>query len=141
MTKPNLSLEERIALHTKRLDNGCLVWTSYVPPHGYPLLKVGGRMQRVSRLLLNAGPGECALHTCDTPRCVERTHLFKGTHKDNTQDMIVKGRAKLGNCKIDKAIAEEIRSKAKLGRAALAAQYSLSKQHVGRILTGSAWRS
>lgn len=140
MTKPNLSIEERVALHTERLENGCLVWTSYVADHGYPRLRVDGRMQRVSRLLLNAGPDVLVLHTCDNTRCVERTHLFVGTHKDNTQDMIAKGRAKLGARKIDMATAEEIRASADLGSTALATQYGLSKMQVRRILARTAWR-
>lgn len=31
-------------------------------------------------------------HTCDTPPCVNPEHLFQGTAKDNTQDMMQKGR-------------------------------------------------
>jgi hypothetical protein len=32
------------------------------------------------------------LHSCDIPMCVKPDHLFIGTPKDNTQDMIHKGR-------------------------------------------------
>ena len=37
-------------------------------------------------------PGMCVLHRCDVPGCVNPDHLFVGTFKDNTQDMIRKGR-------------------------------------------------
>ncbi len=36
--------------------------------------------------------GQILMHKCDNPRCVNITHLITGTHKENTQDMIKKGR-------------------------------------------------
>jgi hypothetical protein len=44
---------------------------------------------------LTYGPipdGMVVCHHCDNPRCVRPEHLFLGTPKDNTQDMIRKGR-------------------------------------------------
>ncbi len=35
-------------------------------------------------------------HTCDNRVCVNWEHLFQGTHADNTQDMIQKGRMNMG---------------------------------------------
>lgn len=40
-------------------------------------------------------PGECILHSCDTPLCVRPDHLFKGDRGDNARDMANKGRAHL----------------------------------------------
>ena len=39
--------------------------------------------------------GFYVLHRCDNPPCVNPMHFFLGTHKDNTQDAIKKGRLKL----------------------------------------------
>ena len=37
-------------------------------------------------------PYPCALHHCDNPLCVRFDHLWEGTHTDNRQDCIAKGR-------------------------------------------------
>ena len=37
---------------------------------------------------------QMVLHTCDRRNCIRPDHLFAGTAKDNTDDMIAKGRAK-----------------------------------------------
>lgn len=35
-------------------------------------------------------------HTCDNPACINPKHLFKGTHNDNVQDKVNKGRQAKG---------------------------------------------
>jgi hypothetical protein len=63
---------------------------------------VGGRLGKkwgVPRLVLHVKKGpltedDWALHSCDNPKCINLEHLFKGTAKDNTQDMMAKGRHK-----------------------------------------------
>ena len=82
-------------------DKGC--WLMRVSPgnNGYAKIdvRVDGkhtrpRAHRVSYETF-VGPipeGQLVCHKCDTPNCVNPEHLFTGTHKDNTQDMIKKGR-------------------------------------------------
>lgn len=38
--------------------------------------------------------GKIVMHACDNPRCIRPTHLQLGTYKENTQDMMQKGRHK-----------------------------------------------
>lgn len=79
--------------------SGCLIWEASANPNGYGSYRKDGKLllaHRVSYELTN-GPipeGICILHKCDIPSCVNPDHLFPGTKKDNTHDMINKGRAK-----------------------------------------------
>jgi hypothetical protein len=84
--------------------NECWIWIGLTvkPKPGSRLLPYGrmslkGKNYRAHRLMYEffygVKPGKLlVLHTCDNPRCVKPSHLFLGTHSDNLQDCITKGR-------------------------------------------------
>ena len=74
-------------------ESGCILDTRVPGPNGYiPTRK--GYAHRLAWAAAN-GPvpdGMCVLHSCDVRACINPKHLFLGTNKDNTQDMVTKGR-------------------------------------------------
>jgi hypothetical protein len=78
-------------------NSGCWLWSAGRNSDGYGTLKVHGKTvmaHRFSWVLANGEipAGLCALHKCDTPSCVNPTHLFLGTRGDNARDKAAKGR-------------------------------------------------
>lgn len=75
----------------------CLEFRGSRNNKGYGVLSHNGRKQLAHRVIWESvnGPiseGLCVCHTCDNPICVHIDHLWLGTHKDNMQDMVGKGR-------------------------------------------------
>ena len=73
----------------------CWYWTGALGrDRGY--MRIAGVKRPASHVawFLRTGqwPTQLMLHKCDVPVCVRFSHLFQGTHKDNSQDMAKKGR-------------------------------------------------
>lgn len=104
------------------------------------------KSHRVSWELTN-GPipvGMIVCHRCDNPACCNPTHLFLGTKKENTHDMMRKGRmvappvrrgASHHNATIPDEDLPAIRL-SKLPRKQLAETYGVSAKTIYRIQTG-----
>jgi HNH endonuclease len=99
--KMNCTPAELLAWIEARLipepNSGCFLWTGSVGSGGGGDFTWRGQRHEVSRFILAQAtgpllPGEQALHKCDVRLCARRSHLFRGTAKDNVQDMIAKGR-------------------------------------------------
>jgi len=72
----------------------CWAWTGALTPYGSFTAHKQVRAHRFSWELhcCSIPAGIHVLHHCDNPKCVNPSHLFLGTHTDNMQDMIAKGR-------------------------------------------------
>src|ERR1700727_2370314 len=77
----------------------CHLWTGWLDANKRGYIGLGGRnakeenASRVAFFLAEwRWPFPCALYHCDNPTCVRRSHLFEGTKRDNTIDMVKKGR-------------------------------------------------
>lgn len=140
----------------------CWLWSGAVDKGGY------GRFHgtqagvdksllahRVAFVLANGAAPRCVCHRCDNRRCVRPDHLFGGTHQDNNDDMVLKGRhaAQLGtqrhtigaqhpHAKLTDADIPIIRSLYSLGRQSqrdIAARYGVSQRTIAKVVNRIGW--
>lgn len=133
-------------------SDACWLWTGPLINAGYGKFKVESRTRSAHRFSyeLRHGPipeGMIICHTCDNPPCVNPDHLFLGTNKDNSRDMVAKNRAarlrgeRANGVKLTTEDVLEIRRLRKAGVACeeVARQFSLTKAHVWRVAQGTSW--
>jgi hypothetical protein len=97
----DLELDVCFWKHVNKTDT-CWLWTGALPTNGYACLHREGRTQTGSRYawIKTFGPiaeGLCVCHKCDNPKCVNISHLFLGTMKDNAVDRGNKNREASGD--------------------------------------------
>lgn len=87
-------------------DEDCWLWKGIKSPAGYGQfydkslhenIVLAHRLSYKLYKSINIEKGKYICHKCDTPSCVNPSHLFKGSAFDNVRDMFDKGR----NPKID----------------------------------------
>lgn len=101
-TEKFCSLACAILSKTEVRQEGCWPWTgSQVSAAGYGYMAYKKRhylAHRAAWIVANGReipPKGCICHSCDNPNCVNPEHLWLGTHQDNRDDMLAKGRGRL----------------------------------------------
>lgn len=144
---------ERLMKKTRNLENGCIEYTGTKTGNG-KLRQIShkGKMMPASRFswIFNKGniPNDSIIcHKCDYPPCVNITHLFLGTHKDNTHDASLKFRLLHGEkhhwhklteqnvLLIRKLYSEGFETFASLGR-----KFNVNESTTSRIIKGKLWK-
>lgn len=86
-------------------------------------------------------------HTCDNKRCVSPFHLVLGTSKQNSADMVLRGRSMKGelhaSCKLKDYEVSEIRklyADGNISMGDLAIKYRITKVPVYKIIHRKSWK-
>ena len=132
-------------------EKGCWMWKSSIERKGYGRLRFKKRKLLAHRVSAekHLGPvpsGLCVLHECDNPLCVNPSHLFLGTKKDNNTDRNVKGRSNprkgeaVRYSKLTADVVLELRRLYTRSSLKVAASLGISQATMSDVLTRRTWK-
>lgn len=129
----------------------CWLWKG-AKQKGYGAFWIGEKIVRAHRWVLGVDdPEVLVLHKCDVRACVRRSHLVRGTQKDNMRDCVAKGR--LGRnglagatVKSSKLRAHQVRrirrlyAKGTHTQVELGEMFGVTHRAIGYVLHGDTWK-
>lgn len=127
----------------------CWLWEGSKDKQGYGLIGDENRVLRMAHRVAYEdikGPlpaGVILRHTCDNPPCCNPDHLLPGTHADNMNDMVSRGRSMRGEknrlAKLTAADVVAIRADTRR-QVEIAAAYGITHGNVSLIKSRRIWR-
>lgn len=132
-------------------QDSCWLWLAGKTHNGYGEFYLDGKTRRASAVAYVLGGnelvgGELIGHKCDNPPCVNPLHLFATDHKQNSRDMVLKGRTNKGedryNAKLTESKVIEARVRFAGGETiiALAKEFGVSKGNMRSAIRGVRWK-
>lgn len=130
-------------------ESGCLIWQGACNSEGYGHLKVAGKIKLAHRVVAELSghniDGLMVLHSCDTKRCCEPTHLSPGTHKENMRQAAERGLTYRGEQNVSAKLTEDavrsIRQQAKtLSLKVLAELYKVTPWTIANVVQRRSWK-
>ena len=130
-----------------RPNGDCLEWTGGCTATGYGATRAYGKHWRTHRLALELEgidtTGHLVLHSCDNPLCCNPDHLRLGTHQDNMDDKVSRGRQALGNhngrAKLTEQDVLDIRAISGMTQRAIAKRYGVGTTAISMIINRKRW--
>lgn len=153
-----LTFEENIERIKKYFEKyvirqeGCWDWKGIIEHTGYAKLGIRPpiKAHRASWIIYRGDIplNMCICHTCDNRKCTNPEHLWLGTHKENIQDKIKKGRTnapkgtRARHAILNDEKVKEIKIMLQNGLTCseIGRQYKVSRKIISRIKNNETWK-
>jgi len=133
-------------------DGDCWEWSAARDARGYGYAGFMGRSHLAHRMawIFTRGAipsGMLVCHSCDNPPCCNPSHLFLGSHQDNSDDAVSKGRMAHGENHGRAVLSDDVVSAIKVLREegatlrSLADTYGVSDVQIHMIVSGKSRNS
>jgi hypothetical protein len=156
MSRKPISLPWLIQAIKSHDTDDCLMWPFGINEWGYGTIRFMDKTHLAHRVAFFIThviwPNPIGMHTCDTPACVNPSHIIPGTDAENTRDAMIKGRLRcrhgegVNTAVLSDEIVNNIRKEyirgdgGEFGQCGLAKKYGVSQSTIGCIVRRKSWR-